>query len=374
MKKTFVGNEFTAEFTDGGGYFSITGFVDGGCGAVGDKVAEFEKRFAFVNSMHLSDCKTGEPMHAEANGMYHAKRMNKNAIIRTLRCTEEQAIELIDLAFRINGSQKRIDEIQPYRTHQCSLPVEEFHKQEKVLTRDQLNEQAIKHKRCGCRWISMVEFSDTTTNLSGEKTQFCPKCGRKPQFSSEWVHKDKTTYNCDISTKTGEELQNLYNIHYNAKKKVKEMFTDLRNQWAVEARRVYFSIDEIPSDLRTPDPDFEWDDFDEPERVRALAELLGCDPSIITEDTYPCTFSAQGSDWLVVDDDEAEAMWGDDLEDYVEDCIIYEMEPHLREYFDKMAWVADAMAQGERANSLARYDGVEHFISTDDGDYYIYQQ
>jgi len=39
MKKIFRANEFTAEFNDDRDYFSLTGYVSGVSGAVGDKIA-----------------------------------------------------------------------------------------------------------------------------------------------------------------------------------------------------------------------------------------------------------------------------------------------------------------------------------------------
>lgn len=40
--------------------------------------------------------------------------------------------------------------------------------------------------KCGCghKWSAPVELSEATPNLSGEKTQWCSKCGSRPQESS----------------------------------------------------------------------------------------------------------------------------------------------------------------------------------------------
>ena len=41
------------------------------------------------------------------------------------------------------------------------------------------------HKcECGHKWSAPVELSNATPNLSGEKTQWCPKCGSRPSESS----------------------------------------------------------------------------------------------------------------------------------------------------------------------------------------------
>jgi hypothetical protein len=38
--------------------------------------------------------------------------------------------------------------------------------------------------RCKARWVAKVEYSANTTNLSGEKTNWCPSCGTKEVRSS----------------------------------------------------------------------------------------------------------------------------------------------------------------------------------------------
>lgn len=38
--------------------------------------------------------------------------------------------------------------------------------------------------KCGHSFTAEVEYAEWTTNLSGEKTQWCPKCGKRPWFSS----------------------------------------------------------------------------------------------------------------------------------------------------------------------------------------------
>lgn len=37
---------------------------------------------------------------------------------------------------------------------------------------------------CGNLFSKVVEYSEYTPNISGEKTVFCPRCGKKPWFSS----------------------------------------------------------------------------------------------------------------------------------------------------------------------------------------------
>lgn len=37
---------------------------------------------------------------------------------------------------------------------------------------------------CGHKWRAMVQMSEHTQNLSGEATQWCPKCGKRPMISN----------------------------------------------------------------------------------------------------------------------------------------------------------------------------------------------
>lgn len=36
---------------------------------------------------------------------------------------------------------------------------------------------------CGCQWKALVSMSDHTQNLSGEKTPYCPDCGKRAATS-----------------------------------------------------------------------------------------------------------------------------------------------------------------------------------------------
>lgn len=94
MKKTFKHAKFTATFTDNKGYFSLTGECDGASGAVGESIVKIDNRFALLHAMHLSNTKSGEPMHAIANAIYYAEEGNAETLAAHLRCTPEFAQEL----------------------------------------------------------------------------------------------------------------------------------------------------------------------------------------------------------------------------------------------------------------------------------------
>lgn len=78
------------------------------------------------------------------------------------------------------------------------------------------------------------------------------------------------------------------------------------------------------------------------------------------------------SEYLVVTDEEANQLWDEDLENYIDECILPEIPEAYRLYFDNEAWKRDAQYDG-RAHSLARYDGDEYSVTINDTEYYIYR-
>jgi hypothetical protein len=50
-----------------------------------------------------------------------------------------------------------------------------------------------RHHECrkNHEWDAPVWFPDTTTKLSGEATQYCPKCGGRSAFASPWFFADE---------------------------------------------------------------------------------------------------------------------------------------------------------------------------------------
>lgn len=79
-------------------------------------------------------------------------------------------------------------------------------------------------------------------------------------------------------------------------------------------------------------------------------------------------FEYGNSEYLVCTDSEADELWDEDLENYIEECILPELDERYRRYFDNEAFKSDARMDG-RGHSLNRYDGNEYEV---DG-FYIYQ-
>ena len=292
MKYTYRHKKFTAVFTDEDGYFSLTGDVDGGSGACGDKIVEIDPRFKLMEDMHLCDVKTGEPMHAEANGIYFAECYLKDG-------GKEYGLETI--ANHLHVSIEKAEEF-------CEL----------VKNRNE-------------------EYKDR-------------------------LHISRPSDSAQV--------------------KLDMFFAELRRQWNAEALEVVRQAQELydeylaESEYSDDDEDkpFDFDTCNMPEKVKALSEWLECDPDDITEETDQI-FSAHGREYLVVDDDEADELWDDYLDNYIDECL--EVPDSLEPYFDRDRWKEDARVDG-RGHSLSRYDGCEHDVTVEyDGmkeTYFIYRQ
>lgn len=119
------------------------------------------------------------------------------------------------------------------------------------------------------------------------------------------------------------------------------------------------------------------------ERIQALAQHLVAEQEystlneayeVITESSYDDKMLEVGNrEWLVVTDSEADELWNEDLDHYIDDCILPEVPEHFRSYFDDEKWKSDARMDG-RGHSLNRYDGNEYEEDVNDTTYYIYRQ
>jgi len=89
----------------------------------------------------------------------------------------------------------------------------------------------------------------------------------------------------------------------------------------------------------------------------------------LVQSTYDSNLFEYGSsEYLVCTDSEADELWDEELENYIDECILHELPECYRNYFDNEAWKSDAKMDG-RGHSLNRYDGNEYNV---DG-FYIYQ-
>jgi hypothetical protein len=94
--------------------------------------------------------------------------------------------------------------------------------------------------------------------------------------------------------------------------------------------------------------------------MSTLAQHLGCKKSEIEVSSYDENiFEAEGGEYLVVTDEEADELWEESLDSYLEECIYPELQGNLQNYFDDEKWKSDARYDG-RGHSLSGYDGNEN--------------
>lgn len=108
-------------------------------------------------------------------------------------------------------------------------------------------------------------------------------------------------------------------------------------------------------------------------RIEALAKHLECELDELTESSHDEKTIEYGSqEYLVVTDSEADELWDESLDNYIDECITPELPEAYRYYFDDEAWKRDARMDG-RGHSLSIYDGDENEQTIDNDTYYIYR-
>jgi len=119
------------------------------------------------------------------------------------------------------------------------------------------------------------------------------------------------------------------------------------------------------------------DNFDPPDgfqKASALAAHLECKISDIEHCSYDSNcFEAEGGEYLVVTDAEADEIWEERLDSYLEECIYPDLPETMRFYFDDEAWKRDARFDG-RGHAISSYDGNEYDAESIDGEtFYIFR-
>jgi len=109
-------------------------------------------------------------------------------------------------------------------------------------------------------------------------------------------------------------------------------------------------------------------------KAQALAQHLEIDVQDITETGYydDNEFEADGGEYLVLTDDEADDMWDERLEDYIDECILHELPEQYQSYFDRESWKRDARHDG-RGHTLNHYGGSEDEEQVDGEWFFIYR-
>ncbi len=156
------------------------------------------------------------------------------------------------------------------------------------------------------------------------------------------------------------------------KRVVAEVMEAIRPLWKAKVEEAYRLVKSTPSDLTEIDEDINLEDFDSPEKVRSLATYLDVHFSTITEDGD--RYTAQGIEYLVLDDDEANEAQDKNFDSYIDECL--EIPDAMKNYFDEDAWKRDAKFDG-RGHCLSGWDGEEiELIDPETGtvDFFAYRQ
>lgn len=102
-------------------------------------------------------------------------------------------------------------------------------------------------------------------------------------------------------------------------------------------------------------------------KIQALANFLEVSINEIVN-IYDNTFECNNEEYLVLTDSEADEAEDDYLEQYIDDCVLFELPEQYRNYFDRESFKYDCRFDG-RGHSLASYDGNEN----EEGEFYIYR-
>ena len=91
-------------------------------------------------------------------------------------------------------------------------------------------------------------------------------------------------------------------------------------------------------------------------RVDNQERVILCEVSPSTWDGT--RFDVGRAEYLVLDEDEANDAWDESLDNYLDECVLCELDGIAETYFDREAWKRDARHDG-RGHSLSSYDGCE---------------
>lgn len=99
---------------------------------------------------------------------------------------------------------------------------------------------------------------------------------------------------------------------------------------------------------------------DTTEKQRALAAFLQVEADEVSESRHDDNLFEYGrEEYLVCTDDEADRVWDERLDSYLDDCVLPEVPENVQNYFDRDAWKRDARMDG-RGHAISSYDGHEH--------------
>lgn len=108
-------------------------------------------------------------------------------------------------------------------------------------------------------------------------------------------------------------------------------------------------------------PDQDTSDFED--KVWALATHLDISPVDITEGYTDNVYEAEGGEYLVLTDEEADEMFDEYMNSFIDEVILSELPEQYRYYFDEEKFKQDVKISDGRGPSLASYDGEENEVN-----------
>ena len=110
----------------------------------------------------------------------------------------------------------------------------------------------------------------------------------------------------------------------------------------------------------------------EEKKLKALLEH--CEGSTSEDITITSwdEYETPDGDFIVLTDSEADDAWSDDIDNYIDECVLPELPEAYRMYFDCESFKRDCKHDG-RGHSLSSYDGEEHEYQIDGEWIYIYR-
>ena len=276
MRHTLKTKLFTATFTDERGYFSLTGNYGGGSGAVGNRIAQIDPRFKLLNELHLANCETGEPMHAEANASYFAQQADAIALANHLRVSEEKAYQIIGYA-QYNAKQ------HTERTKKQRIELQKI----RTIKSPDVKQHALRN------FIRQNNIKSATGKAYSV-----------------------TDYNHDlVINKVFDQLKTKPEENQLQKAYIKTVCDDLRPTWQEQAKQAYALIAQLAEEMKSEFSEVELNVEDEiKSKIHALAKLENIPMEDIDYKDEVDIFQVNGCEYYVLSDAEADEKVRDEIE------------------------------------------------------------
>jgi len=217
-----------------------------------------------------------------------------------------------------------------------------------------------------------VKFHDSENLLVVSELEISTR-NNYPEFTM-CNEKNGSSGQTEFSPKEGFQtaLHDIWNEWHlnNKEKKLSNNFRDILNE-------LCDNIEKEESLRHVDKSEIQWENIED-EKIIALGQHLELTPleanEDISQDSHDdCLYSYSGQDYLVCTDAEADDKWDNDLENYIDECILPEIPAAYRNYFDNEAWKTDARQDG-RGHSLSSYNEEEYEQKVNDTLYFIYRQ